>query len=303
VGFPQSRFAYASIDKPTPWFVCDRCGFRKMKSESAWQFDYRGLQLQNLRVLVCQICLDKPQPQLKPIIIGPDPVPVKDPRPGFAATQMGVTYPVNVLELVDGDLFPGPAPPFGLYNNGGVLALTPNGAANWPDADPGIPGKLWSNFFVVTASFPLKTVANPQPIYWNVINSNTLLAGGANVIRTTQPAAGSNEIWINVAMGGEVWVALPAFGVFSNDGGVLVLLPPGGYPTAPDGLPPGSVWSNGLAVSIIPGILPNPSAPPLFFGSVQPIDLLQLGGGNLPLSPPTPGSLQLWNNGGLACVA
>jgi hypothetical protein len=108
MAFPQSRYAYADMQKPSPWFVCDRCGFRKMKSESAWQFDYRGLELQNLRILVCQVCLDNPQPQLRPIIIGPDPVPVKDPRPGFAAQQMGYTAPVNVLEIIDGDLIPPP---------------------------------------------------------------------------------------------------------------------------------------------------------------------------------------------------
>ena len=376
-----------------------------MKSESAFQFDYRGLALQNLRILVCQVCLDKPQPQLKPIIIGPDPIPVRDPRPGFAAWQMGSTAPVNVLELVDGDLFPPPPPaygfydnggvlsllprasmdwpdyppakpgklwsnglvvtatfplntvanpkpiywnktvsdmllaaganvirttqppygsdeiwinpamggevwvalpippPGGLFNNGGVLSLTPDGEFGWPLSDPGIPGALWSNAGVVTASLPVTTVASPQPIYWDQASSAVLLMNGANVIRTTQPANGSDEIWVNVAMGGEVWIAQPLFGTFSNDGGVLVLLPPGGYPSAPDGLPPGSVWSNGLAVSIIPGITPNPSAPPVYYGSITPVGLFSLGGGNLPTSPPTPGSLQLWNNGGLACVA
>lgn len=40
------------------------------------------MQLQNLRILVCtQTCLDVPQPQLRTIILPPDPVPVSNPRP------------------------------------------------------------------------------------------------------------------------------------------------------------------------------------------------------------------------------
>jgi hypothetical protein len=37
--------------------------------------------LQNLRFLVCQDCYDTPQPQLKPRIIGPDPLPILNARP------------------------------------------------------------------------------------------------------------------------------------------------------------------------------------------------------------------------------
>lgn len=104
MSFPQSRFAYADMSKPEAWGVCDRCGFRYLRKELVWQFDFRGLSLENLRILVCtRTCLDVPQPQLKPIIVGPDPIPVKDPRPGFAATQMGTTPVFSPLELVDDD--------------------------------------------------------------------------------------------------------------------------------------------------------------------------------------------------------
>jgi hypothetical protein len=33
-------------------------------------------------------CYDKPQEQLRPIIVGPDPMPPKDPRPPLYAQQM-----------------------------------------------------------------------------------------------------------------------------------------------------------------------------------------------------------------------
>lgn len=39
------------------------------------------MQLQNLRLLVCDTCLDVPSLQLKTIILPPDPLPVFNPRP------------------------------------------------------------------------------------------------------------------------------------------------------------------------------------------------------------------------------
>ena len=124
MAFPQSKYAYADIAKPSPWFCCDRCGFRKMKNDAAFQWDFRGLALKNLRLLVCPVCLDNPQPQLKPIIIGPDPIPVKDPRPGFAATQMGVTVP---LDLIDEEFFPNPGANGYLTDEFGNLITTDAG--------------------------------------------------------------------------------------------------------------------------------------------------------------------------------
>lgn len=47
-----------------------------------WQNDWRGTQLQNLRILVCtNTCLDIPQRQLGTIILPPDPMPLLNARP------------------------------------------------------------------------------------------------------------------------------------------------------------------------------------------------------------------------------
>ncbi len=68
---------------------CDRCNCRRYLDELPWQFDWRGNALQNLRIRVCyDTCLDVPQEQRRPIVISPDPVPIRDARPGWAATQM-----------------------------------------------------------------------------------------------------------------------------------------------------------------------------------------------------------------------
>lgn len=90
---------------------------------------------------------------------------------------------------------------------------------------------------------------------------------------------------------------------FINDGGVLYLPIALTYPISPSGLSAGAVWWNGGVISVIPGHTPNPSAPPLYFQYTFPAQLLALGGGDLPLSNPGPGSGQLWNNGGVISIA
>jgi hypothetical protein len=41
------------------------------------------VKLQNLRLLVCDRCLDVPQEQLKARILPPDPLPIRNPRPEY----------------------------------------------------------------------------------------------------------------------------------------------------------------------------------------------------------------------------
>ena len=96
----HSPRAPVDIRHPEPPGLCDRCSQKWPLRELHWQFDWRGTQLQNLRIRVCPPCYDKPQPQLKPIIIGPDPVPVKDPRPYFYAEQNGITPTFDLEQLL-----------------------------------------------------------------------------------------------------------------------------------------------------------------------------------------------------------
>lgn len=104
---------------------------------------------------------------------------------------------------------------------------------------------------------------------------------------------------------------------FFNDGGYLAfasqtappdwpaspIITPAQFPAPPVTLPVGAVWYNGGVVGIVPGFVPNPAAPPLFFGSVTSEQLLAVGGGNLPLANPGAGTLQLWNDGDIVAVA
>jgi len=72
--------ARTDVNNPTHFKVCDRCGLWYNGPDLQWQYDYRGRTLANLRILVCETCLDDPQPQLKPRIIPPDPLPIANAR-------------------------------------------------------------------------------------------------------------------------------------------------------------------------------------------------------------------------------
>ena len=82
--------------------ICDRCGCKYYLADLAFQFDWRGNHLANLRIRVCPECYDTPNEQYRPIMITPDPAPVKDPRPYFYQYQsQGGTTPPTSQELVN----------------------------------------------------------------------------------------------------------------------------------------------------------------------------------------------------------
>jgi hypothetical protein len=203
MSFPQSSHAYADMRHPRAWGFCDRCGFRYLRDNLNWQFDYRGLQLQNLRLLVDHRCLDEPQPQLRPVIIGPDPVPIVDARPGFQATQQGFTPVFSILELVDGDILPGPTINFGIGNDGGVAILT--APAGWPTNSLLVPaGGVWNNGGAIGIVPGIVPNPGAQAFFFGSLNAPTLLAMGGGNFPTTDPRV-LNQFWNN---GGELAISL-----------------------------------------------------------------------------------------------
>ena len=66
---------------PHAFGVCDYCGFWRNLYRLEKQFEFFGPGLQWTGYLVCHRCLDKPQDQLRPIVLPPDPVSVENPRP------------------------------------------------------------------------------------------------------------------------------------------------------------------------------------------------------------------------------
>jgi len=76
----RSGRARTSATNPQAHAICDRCSFRYNHVDLRWQFDWRGATIQNTRLLVCNTCYDEPQPQLRAIVVPPDPVPILNPR-------------------------------------------------------------------------------------------------------------------------------------------------------------------------------------------------------------------------------
>ena len=76
----QSGRARTSATSPQAHAICDRCGFRYNFVDLQWQYDWRGASLQNLRILVCNDCLDTPQEQLRAIVVPADPTPIVNAR-------------------------------------------------------------------------------------------------------------------------------------------------------------------------------------------------------------------------------
>lgn len=70
-----------SSNNPRAWGVCDRCGMLGNLDDLIWQYEWEGPELRNLWKRVHSHCYDKPQEQLRPRILPPDPVPRWQPRP------------------------------------------------------------------------------------------------------------------------------------------------------------------------------------------------------------------------------
>ncbi len=76
----QSGRARTSVRTPRAFAVCDRCGRWWNHHNLKFQFEWRGPTLMNIRLLVCAPCYDRPQENLRAIVVPADPVPIKNPR-------------------------------------------------------------------------------------------------------------------------------------------------------------------------------------------------------------------------------
>jgi len=77
---PHPKYASSDIHQGA-WATCDSCGFVWNHPQLDWQRQWAGLQIINLRTLVCPRCLDTPNEAIRTIILPPDPDPVLDARP------------------------------------------------------------------------------------------------------------------------------------------------------------------------------------------------------------------------------
>lgn len=89
----QAGRARTSARSPQAHAICDRCGFRYNHVDLRWQYDWGGASIINKRLLVCNPCYDKPQEQLRAIVVPADPMPIINPRvEPFVADETSTRY-------------------------------------------------------------------------------------------------------------------------------------------------------------------------------------------------------------------
>lgn len=107
IPYPVNVHAPTSARQPEPTGICARCSFYYKLSQLEEQWEWAGPQLYNKRILVCRrTCLDRPNEQLRTIVIGPDPIPPSRPSPTFYAQQNqgGSTGPIApMMDFLESD--------------------------------------------------------------------------------------------------------------------------------------------------------------------------------------------------------
>ena len=104
---PHPRRADVNIDRPSAWSTDDRSGMIINHNKLAWQYQWAGAQLINTRILVGPDNMDKPQEQLRTIILPPDPDPLFNARPEpytIDETDWRVTQDDEIRVTQDGEL-------------------------------------------------------------------------------------------------------------------------------------------------------------------------------------------------------
>jgi hypothetical protein len=146
---PHGR-AHVSARNPRAVGICDRCSLLYNHYDLTWQFDWAGVRLQNLRILVCRSCLDDPQQQLRAKILTPDPIPIWNARPepftftGFSYQESNIMCqptplgsPPNTWPLMSGLVMAMPG--------GQTFMLMPTGSDGAPIPPPPPPSDFGIN--------------------------------------------------------------------------------------------------------------------------------------------------------------
>lgn len=93
---PHGKHVHVDSQSPKALGICDYTGFVFLRSDLLKQMEWRGNSLEWTGFYVGRPYLDVPNPQLKPPILPPDPIPVKDPRPPQGTTE---TFSSNTLPV------------------------------------------------------------------------------------------------------------------------------------------------------------------------------------------------------------
>lgn len=104
--FPTGKYVTVDKDNPEAVGICDYSGFVFPRKDLIRQMEWRGNRLVWTGFLVGRPYVDQPNPQLRPPILPPDPIPVINPRlpqgsnPTWSTMQQfwqNILDPYNVL--------------------------------------------------------------------------------------------------------------------------------------------------------------------------------------------------------------
>lgn len=321
MGWRAHGHARVNPNWPEAFAVCDRCYKLFNRVDLRNEMEWRGPRLMPTGYRVCRHCEDIPQQQFRPRILPPDPVPIIDPRPEFYDLDNGLRG--FTMYTLDAPPFPVSSPYF-YFDKPYVLTTE--------QAVSGIPVPAVTDFSGVIAASQVPQLLIPayvQRAYILIFNptflplaisfdsSTAFNANTSIVLNTGQSLIWSASQGVNLSANqlnitgfkpGQpyyAWatqVVVPATAGLFNDGGVLILVAPSGWPTSPTGLAPGALWNNGLTIDVVQGFTPI-SAPPIFFGQISSSALLLLGGAGIPTTPPLLQDDQIWSNSGELSVA
>lgn len=162
--FPTGAKGFARVDtrRPVAFAICDRCGQRYNRTDLTWQFDWRGAQLQNLRLLVCKRkCLDVPQEQLRSYSPPPDPLPIANARPDLSV--MGAPVIVTTVAAGSSSLLAANA-----ARSYVALAMPPAwGVSINPTGGAAGPGQAGATFYAPGSVFEISGAAAQSAMsYW-----------------------------------------------------------------------------------------------------------------------------------------
>lgn len=102
----RERIKPGWTDDPKGFAICDGCGLPCMHNDLRPHTDYRGgMTPEPDGLMVCGACDDQPQPYFQFQLLGPDPVPLQNPRPdddtvGILTTQLGEPITTQDDELI-----------------------------------------------------------------------------------------------------------------------------------------------------------------------------------------------------------
>jgi len=134
---PKGKHVQIDPSNPKALGICDYTGFVFNRNDLVRQMEWRGNALVWTGFYVGKPYIDKPNEQLRPPILPPDPVPVKEPRLPQGSTE---TFSNNTLPF-----FSQITLPFNMLGNNEDGALAPTEAERLALLQQGYPPPLVAN--------------------------------------------------------------------------------------------------------------------------------------------------------------